>query len=229
MSLLLEQGCCVELVRCCLVRYVDNMYGEAGWQAIGWKVVREERAVRLAVGGAEPRQFRGVASGIDEQVGCLRLTAEGVHFQEIDVGQRLTDARIAQPLLPAAEHERHFSTWVHRHELVQSEDAPRRVATRQPREVDLQIPVRLLLGYERRQNWTLTFKVIGDLTASFDVERHCYAGYAGCRPRERGTSRRNVSSMPPNAWPTRRSATAEMSASASAGSSPNCCSSARIM
>src|SRR5690606_33753287 len=97
----LEQADAVKLVRGGLVRHVDEVHGEARRESVFREPLREEAGVSARVRLAQAALLSQVALRVDQRVRRLRLAAERVHLDEVDLRERAAQARVPQPLLPA--------------------------------------------------------------------------------------------------------------------------------
>src|SRR5215204_5540447 len=95
-----------------------------------------------------------------------------MHLDEVDLTKRLANACLLQPQLPAPKNQRNLTVRIHGDQLLEAEHRFGRVSAGESREIDLEIAVRLLFGDERRENRSLTLKVIGQFPALLDIERH---------------------------------------------------------
>ncbi len=82
------------------------MDGEAARHTVVRVIISEVRGICFCVVAFESCLFGGVTGGVDGGLGLLGWQLEGVHLDEVDVGERFAQASFLQPLLPRAEDER---------------------------------------------------------------------------------------------------------------------------
>ena len=77
-------------------------------------------AIGFAVGLIEPLLFFGKAFRVEQRIGAFGLAAKDMHLNKINLGQRIANAGLAQPLLPTLKDERNFAMGVHGDQFVQA-------------------------------------------------------------------------------------------------------------
>ena len=89
------------------------MDGESRRQAVFRQVLAEVGRVGTPVGRPQALHFGGIAGGIGERTGRLRLATENMHLDEIQLRDRIAHARFLQPAFPRLEYTRDFPIGIH--------------------------------------------------------------------------------------------------------------------